>query len=61
VFTLIFTVAQYVSFIITGTEQTVLIERWFTVVALELGLLMLRKLFEKPKKESEDEEGNTLI
>lgn len=56
VLTIIFTIAQYVSFIYTGVEQTTLIERWFTVVALELGLLMLKKLFEKKQKETENED-----
>lgn len=56
VLTIIFTIAQYVSFIFTGAEQTTLIERWFTVVALELGLLMLKKLFEKKQKETENED-----
>jgi purine-cytosine permease-like protein len=56
VLTIIFTIAQYVSFIFTGVEQTTLIERWFTVVALELGLLMLKKLFEKKQKETENED-----
>ena len=55
--TVIFTIAQFVSFMLTGIEQAVLIERWFTVVGVELGLLMLKKIFEKkPKKDEETEE-----
>jgi L-lactate permease len=58
VLTIIFTIAQYVSFIITGTEQAVLIERWFTVIGLELGLLMLKKVFEKKKTKEAEEEND---
>jgi hypothetical protein len=41
---------------LTGVEQTVLIERWFTVVFGELGLLMLKALFDKKKKTNEEAE-----
>lgn len=56
--TIIFTIAQYVSFLYTGLEQMILIERWFTVVGLELGLLMAKKMFtKKPSKEEEEDDG----
>lgn len=54
--TVIFTVAQYVSFVLTGVEQTVLIEKWFTVVVFEIGLLMFRTVLKDKKKKNTDTE-----
>ena len=51
-----FTVAQYASFVLTGVEQTVLIERWFTVVVFEIGLLMFRTVLKDKKKKNTDTE-----
>lgn len=56
VLTIVFTVAQFVSFVLTGVEQTVLIERWFTVVGIEIGLLMLRTVLKDKKKKNTDTE-----
>nr|DAZ11416.1 MAG TPA: hypothetical protein [Caudoviricetes sp.] len=44
--TLLFIIAQYVSFLITRVEQTTLIERYFTVVGVECGALMLKRVAE---------------
>ena len=54
--TVMFTVAQYASFVLTGVEQTVLIERWFTVVVFEIGLLMFRTVLKDRKKKNTDTE-----
>ena len=56
VLTVIFTVAQYASFVLTGVEQTVLIEKWFTVVVFEIGLLMFRTVLKDKKKKNTDTE-----
>ena len=56
VLTVVFTVAQFVSFVLTGVEQTVLIERWFTVVGVEIGLLMLRTVLKDRKSKKTDVE-----
>lgn len=44
--TAIFIAAQYISFIITGMEQTVLIEKYFDAVVIECGALMLKRIAE---------------
>ena len=44
--TAIFIVAQYVSFLITGMEQTTLIQYYFSAVVIECGALMLKRLSE---------------
>lgn len=44
--TAIFIVAQYVSFLVTGTEQTTLIEKYFDAVVIECGALMLKRIAE---------------
>ena len=41
-----FIVAQYVSFIITRQEQTVLIEWYFRAVVIECGVMMMKRLAE---------------
>lgn len=56
VLTVAFTIAQFVSFVLTGVEQTVLIERWFTVVGVEIGLLMLRTVLKDRKSKKTDVE-----
>ena len=56
VLTVVFTIAQFVSFVLTGVEQTVLIERWFTVVGVEIGLLMLRTVLKDRKNKKTDTE-----
>lgn len=44
--TAIFIAAQYVSFIITGMEQTTLITYYFTAVVIECGAMMLKRISE---------------
>jgi hypothetical protein len=44
--TAIFIVAQYISFLITGFEQTVLIQCFFTVIGVECGAMMLKRVSE---------------
>ena len=44
--TAIFIAAQYVSFLITGIEQTTLITYYFTAVVIEGGALMLKRVSE---------------
>ena len=41
-----FIVAQYVSFLITRQEQTVLIEWYFRAVVIECGAMMMKRLAE---------------
>ncbi len=64
----IFTVAQYISFLITGQEQATLIEWFYKVVGFECGALMLKRVAEvivarvkkkeKLKIETQDSEGD---
>ena len=44
--TAIFIAAQYVSFLITGIEQTTLITYYFSAVVIECGALMLKRISE---------------
>lgn len=44
--TVIFIAAQYVSFLITGIEQTTLITYYFSAVVIECGALMLKRISE---------------
>lgn len=44
--TLFFIAAQYVSFLITGTEQTALIEWYFRAVVIECGAMMAKRIAE---------------
>lgn len=59
--TAIFIAAQYVSFLITGIEQTTLITYYFFAVVIECGALMLKRVSEiivarvKKKEEIEPE------
>lgn len=62
----IFLAAQYISFLITQMEQTVLIQYYFTVVGLECGGMLLKRILEVvvariKKKEQLDipDSGNT--
>ena len=48
IFLCVFTVLQYVSFMITGMEQTQLIESVFTEIGLECGCLILKRIRVKP-------------
>lgn len=41
-----FIVAQYVSFLVTRQEQTVLIEWYFRAVVIECGAMMMKRLAE---------------
>ncbi len=67
--TAIFIIMQYVSFLITGAEQTTLIEYYFKAVVIECGAMMMKRLAEvvvariKKKEqininETESEENN---
>lgn len=63
--TALFIIAQYVSFLITGVEQTALIEQYFGAVVIECGALMLKRVAEvvtarikkKEQLNTEDEES----
>lgn len=44
--TVIFIIMQYVSFLITRTEQTTLIEYYFNAVVIECGAMMLKRVVE---------------
>lgn len=44
--TAIFIAAQYVSFLITGQEQAVLIEWYFNAVVIECGAMMAKRIVE---------------
>ena len=41
-----FIVAQYISFLITQVEQTVLIEWYFRAVVIECGAMMMKRIAE---------------
>lgn len=53
----LFSIAQMISFWHTGTEQTELITMTFTVIGIECGGLLLKRIVEKvfPKKKDEEE------
>ena len=62
----VFLAAQYISFLMTRMEQTVLIQYYFTVVGLECGGMLLKRIMEVvvariKKKEKLDipDSGNT--
>ena len=62
----VFLAAQYISFLITRMEQTILIQYYFTVVGLECGGMLLKRIMEVfvariKKKEQLDipDSGNT--
>lgn len=57
VYLTLFSIAQMVSFQQTGTEQTELINMTFTVIGIECGGLLLKRIVEKvfPKKNEEDD------
>lgn len=44
--TVLFIIMQYVSFLITGTEQSTLIEYYFNAVVIECGAMMLKRVAE---------------
>lgn len=44
--TAIFIIMQYASFLITGAEQTTLIEYYFKAVVIECGAMMLKRVVE---------------
>jgi len=44
--TAVFIVAQYVSFLITGMEQTSLIDAYFNAVVIECGAMMMKRVAE---------------
>lgn len=54
----LFSIAQMISFWHTGTEQTELITMTFTVIGIECGGLLLKRIVEKifPKKKNEEED-----
>jgi hypothetical protein len=57
---LLFVVAQYISFLITGTEQSTLITCFFAVVGTECGVMMLKRvseIFAGRKKKDAPEDG----
>lgn len=57
VYLTLFSIAQMVSFWQTGTEQTELINMTFTVIGIECGGLLIKRIAEKvfPKKSEEEE------
>lgn len=54
----LFSIAQMISFWHTGVEQTELITMTFTVIGIECGGLLLKRIAEKvfPKKKDEEED-----
>lgn len=66
--TAVFVVMQYISFLITGMEQTTLITYFFTVVGIECGGMLLKRITEvavarikkKEKINNESEEFNNV-
>lgn len=60
VFLVLFTIAQYISFLMTGVEQTTLIEQVFIVIGVEIGGLLLKRILEKTfgRKQSDADDDN---
>ncbi len=62
--TAVFIIAQYVSFLVTGQEQTVLIEWYFRGIVIECGVMMAKRVTEiivgrvKKKEEIEVEKSD---
>ena len=56
VYLVLFTIWQNISFLITGTEQTELINSNFTVIGLECGWLLFKRIFDKFRKNRSTEE-----
>lgn len=52
----LFSVAQYISFLITQTEQERLIEMTFTVLGVEVGGLLFKRVIEKVFKVKKNDE-----
>ena len=55
IFLCIFTVLQYISFMITGMDQTQPIESVFTVIGLECGCLILKRISDTIFKKKTDD------
>ena len=55
----IFTIWQMVVFTITGNEASTLIQWFFTLWGVEVGLLMLKKILEGRKPKDGDESNDT--
>lgn len=47
IYIVLFSAAQYISFLVTGVEQTQLIDSTYTVIAWELGGLLTKRILEK--------------
>ena len=56
IYIVLFSVAQYISFLVTGVEQTQLIDSTYTVVAGELGGLRMKRILEKVFGKNKDTE-----
>ena len=56
IYIVLFSVAQYISFLVTGVEQTQLIDSTYTVVAWELGGLLMKRILEKVFGKNKDTE-----
>lgn len=54
--TLIFTIAVFLSTHFTGADHSTLTQCWFTVVGVEIGGLLLKKILEKDKKTDNETE-----
>lgn len=58
VYLIVFSIAQFVASILTGQEQTQLIESTYTVIGLECGGLLLKRIADKAFRRKGEEEGN---
>lgn len=56
VLTIVFTGAMIWVFRETGIEMATLEERWFTVVGVELGGLLIKRIIDKKRENKEDNE-----
>lgn len=56
IYIVLFSVAQYISFLVTGVEQTQLIDSTYTVIAWELGGLLMKRILEKVFGKNKDTE-----
>lgn len=59
--TAVFVVMNYISFLITGVEQVVMIEWYFRGIVIELGVMMAKRITEvivgREKKSKSDSSG----
>lgn len=54
--TVVFTIAIFLSTHLTGADHSVLTQKWFDVVALELGGLLIKRVIDKKTEKTKTDE-----